>query len=316
MAQETGNVGIDVSKKWLDVARLPSRETLRVSNDTEGWAKLLAWLHEGPVRRIGLEASGGYEQGVVGYLGGADFAIHVLDPWRVRNFAKAAGRRAKNDAIDALVIARYVGVFELHERRADKEREALAVTVKARLKLVELQIQLGNWTEHGNAELIRLMKAYERRLGADIARLDCRIAHWLRAHVALSERATLMMSAPGVGIGTAATLVALLPELGQLPREQIAALAGVAPYDDDSGDHQGKRTIAGGRRRVRCALYMAALSGIRCNPLLKAFYQRLRARGKEAKVALTACMRKLVTILNAMLRDGKAWQLPPCPASP
>jgi transposase len=313
MAQVTENVGIDVSKQWLDLARWPGGEMLRVSHDPAGWGQGVRWRCEGVAARIGIEASGGDEQGIGDRLRAAGFAVHVLDPWRVRNFAKDAGRRAKNDAIDALMIARYVGVFELHERRPDKHRAALAGMVKARLSLVELQIRLVNWTEHGNAELVRLRQGYERRVRADVARLDRRIAQGLEAHTALAVRAELMMSAPGIGVGAAATLVALLPELGLLPREQIAALVGVAPYDDDSGKHQGKRAIAGGRKLVRRALYMAALSASRCNPVLKAFCQRLRAKGKEAKVALTACMRKLITILNAMLRDGTAWQPPSQP---
>ena len=310
MAQVVGTVGIDVSKAVLDVVRLPCRTKLRVSNDPTGWAALAAWLAGFPAGRIGLEASGGYEQGVLAHLQAAGLEVYRLDAWGVRQFAKAGGRRAKNDAIDALVIARYVGVFELHQAKPCAERQALAELVKARLNLVTLQTQLANWVEHGNGELVRLRASYDRRLRADIAGLDRKIAQCIEAHASFAQRAALLTSTRGVGLGTAATLLALLPELGQLPREQIAALVGVAPFDDDSGTRKGKRAIEGGRRLVRRALYMAALAGIRFNPVLKAFYQRLRARGKEAKVALTACMRKLITILNAMLRDGKPWQPP------
>jgi transposase len=310
MAQQTGTVGIDVSKQWLDVMRRPWRESLRVSNDAAGWAALEVWLGERPVARIGIEASGGYEQAVVEHLRAAGLVVHVLDPWRVRQFAKAAGRRAKSDPIDADMIARYVGMFEFNEARPDATREQLGRLVKARLKLVDLRVQLDNWTEHGDAEMIRIRQRFARGLTAELMRLDAKIAALLATHRVLVDRAELLMSVPGVGPGTAATLVALLPELGALPREQIAALVGVAPFDDDSGKHHGRRVIAGGRKFVRRALYMAALSGISCNPVLKPFYQRLRARGKEGKVALTACMRKLITILNAMVRDGNTWQPP------
>lgn len=310
MAQETGKVGIDVSKEWLDVVRLPCGEAVRVKNDAVGWARLIAWLAARSVGRIGMEASGGYEQGVFQQLEGAGFAVYLLDPWRVRHFAKAAGRRAKNDRIDAVVIARYVGVFELHESRPMAEREALAHLVKARLALIELQVRMANWEEHGNPELARLRAAYDRRAKLDMARLEGKIVDWLKAHPASAERAALMTSVPGVGATTAAILIALLPELGRLTHAQITSLAGLAAWDDDSGKRQGKRAIAGGRKLVRCALYMAALSGTRWNPVIQTFYKRLRADGKEAKVALTACMRKLLLILNAMLRDGKSWQRP------
>jgi transposase len=315
MAQETGTVGIDISKGWLDVARRPWRERLRVSNDAAGWTALEGWLRQRPTARIGIEATGGYEQGVAGYLSAAGFAVHILDPWRVRQFARSAGRRAKSDPIDADVIAYYVGLFEFAEARPDAARERLGRLVKARLKLVDLRVKLDNWTEHGDGEMVRIRQRVVRVLAADLARLDAKIAALLGTHPVLVARAELLISTPGVGLGTAATLVALLPELGTLPREQIAALVGVAPFDDDSGKHHGRRAIAGGRKFVRRALYMAALSGIRFNPVLKAFYQRLRRRGKEGKVALTACMRKLIVALNAMLRDGKAWDPPTPPAT-
>jgi transposase len=315
MTHQVGNVGIDVSKRWLDAAWLPSGERLRVSNDAAGWVRLEGWLQERRVGRIGLEASGGYECGVVSRLQAAGFAVYRLDPYRVRQFAKAAGRRAKNDGIDAVVIARYVGVFELRETPSAAEREALASLVKARLALVELDTRLAAWLEHGNAALVRLHARYHKRLRADLAMLERRIERWILQRPAFAQAAAWLTSVPGVGPVTAATLLALLPELGRLPREQIAALVGVAPFDDDSGERQGRRAIAGGRAGVRRALYMATLSGVRFNPVLAAFYGQLRARGKEAKVALTACMRKLITILNAMLRDGKPWDRAAMPAT-
>jgi transposase len=158
MAQVVGTVGIDVSKAVLDVVRLPCRTKIRFSNDPAGWAKLTAWLEGFPAGRIGLEASGGYEQGVVDHLHAAGFEVYVLNAWAVRQFAKASGRRAKNDSIDALVIARYVAVFELHQVKPCAERRALAELVKARVNLVDLQVQLANWTEHGNGELVRALR--------------------------------------------------------------------------------------------------------------------------------------------------------------
>lgn len=314
MAQESGFVGIDVSKDELEVFILPWRRQVCVSNDAAGWSELIAWLGQHAVARIGLEASGGYEAGVVAALRAAGYCVHILDPWRVRSFAKAAGRRAKNDRIDATVIARFVATFELHQARPDPARQALGALVKARLAAIELRVGLANMAEHGNGELVRLRRRYERALLADEKRLDGKIAAFITKHADLAERAALLASTPGVGPQTAAVLLALLPELGRLPRQQIAALAGLAPYDDDSGKRHGKRATAGGRTLVRRALYMAALSALRCNPVLRAFHQRLRARGKEFKVAQVACMRKLLTILNAMLRDNQPWHSTPAHA--
>jgi transposase len=307
MAQVSGLVGIDVSKDRLEVVRLPWREALQVSNDAAGWAQLITWLGEREVARLGLEASGGYEAAPAAALRAVGFDVYVLDAWRVRNFAKALGRRAKNDRVDATVIARFLAVCELHEARPDPARQALAELIKARLSVVQMRVPLTTMSEHANAELVRLRRRLEPGLRAEQTRLDRKIATLIDKHAGLAERAALLASTPGVGPATAAVLVALLPELGQLPREQIAALAGVAPYDDDSGKRRGKRAIDGGRALVRRALYMAALAAIRFNPALKAFYKRLRARGKEAKVALVACMRKLLTFLNAMLRDATPW---------
>jgi transposase len=307
MAQRSGFVGIDVSKDELEVFVLPGRQQLRVSNDAAGWQELIAWLGQHVVARIGMEASGGYEAALAAQLRAAGYCVHILDPWRVRSFAKAAGRRAKNDRIDAAVIARFVATFELYQAQPDAARQALGALVKARLAVIDLRVALANMAEHGNAELVRLRQRYERAFLAEEKRLDGKIAAAIAKHVDLAHRAALLTSTPGVGLQTAAVLLALLPELGQQPRQQIAALCGLAPYDDDSGKRHGKRATGGGRALVRRALYMAALSAVRFNPAFSAFYRRLRARGKEFKVAHVACMRKLITVLNAMLRDNRTW---------
>ena len=312
MAQEAFCVGIDVSKPWLDAYRHPDGARERFANDGEGWAALLVWLAGVNIVRIGIEASGGFEQGVVKALMGHGLAVRILDPQRVRLFARARGRRAKNDRIDARVIAEFTALGDTPCKLPDAARDQLGELLGARHALLEASTQLGHVSAHlsdrGTAAVFKKQLA---ALSRDVVMLERRIGQAIAANEAFDKTAQLLMSAKGVGLILAATLIARLPELGRLDRRKICALVGVAPYDDDSGDASGARHIQGGRRLVRNVLYMATMgAATRHNPRLMAHYRQLRAHGKKPKVALVACMRKLLTILNAMVKTNQPWREP------
>jgi transposase len=320
MAQIAFIVGIDVSKAWLDCYRHPDGARVRVSNDADGWAALRRWLGDQPVLRVGLEASGGYERAVAEQLAAAGFTVHVLDPARVRYFARALGRRAKNDRIDARVIAEFLATCQVDANPTllpDKARSRLAELLGLRQALLDNRTGLANVAEHlRDRRFAALAARHVTRLERDVAALERLVAETIAANPQFAHAAQLLLTAKGVGLILAATLIARLPELGTLSRRQIAALVGVAPFDDDSGDTTGRRKIQGGRAAVRQVLYMAAMgAATRHNPTLKAFYQRLRKLGKLPKVALVACMRKLLTILNAMLAQGTPWHDATSPAT-
>lgn len=308
MAHPRVVVGIDVSKDRLDVHLHPEGRRFAVGNDPTGLASLLAALG-GPVAEVALEASGGYEKAAVGRLTAAGLTVRVLDPHRVRLFARSRGRWAKNDAIDAATIALYAAtVAGAPEKRPDPAVERLAELVTFRRQLGDALAAAANQARHlEDRELARLSRRRIAQLEAMTLRLDRRIAEHVAAAPGLPERAAILRSVKGVGPVLAATLLAFLPELGRLTRRQAAALAGVAPYDRDSGRKRGYRAIFAGRRAVRNVLYMAALAAARANPDIKAFHDRLRAAGKRPKVALVACMRKLLVTLNALLRDQRPW---------
>lgn len=308
MAQIAPSAGIDVSKDRLDIALYPDEERFSVSNDAAGWHELCRQLRPLGVRAIGIEASGGYQLGVVGALLDAGLPVRSVHPWKLRQFAKAAGRLAKNDQLDAGLIARFVATLPCRPIARDPAREHLAELVNTRRQMLDLKQQLGNQLEHlRDAALRRLHQAHIRRIEADVVRLDRRIAETIAAVPTFAKRAALLGSVPGVGPVLAATLLALLPELGRIRHRQIGALVGVVPYDFDSGKMRGLRCIFGGRARVRRVLFMAAQVAGQHNPVLSAFKQRLLAAGKPPKVAIVAVMRKLLTTLNAMLRDEREW---------
>lgn len=305
------NIGIDVSKAELVVMILPERRELRVTNDRAGWAALTAALGpDGAVQRIGLEATAGYERDVADHLRACGFTVFVVDPLRVRLFARAAGKRAKNDPIDAEMIAKFVAQFELHEQVHDPLRRRLGELVRYRQFLVDTRVAFANAGEQLHIDALRTRS--RRRLqqfARDEAVIDREIAALIAGDQQLAAQAKLLRSVAGVGAGLVAILLAFLPELGRLSGRKVSALVGVAPFDRDSGRWRGKRCIGGGRAGVRAVLYMGTLSAAtRHNPTLKAFYERLRAKGKPAKVALTACMRKLIVILNAMVASGTPWR--------
>ena len=300
-------VGVDVSKRYLDVAFPEGIE--RVSNEPEGVSALAERLREFAAALVVLEATGGYETGLVLALQRVNVPAAVVNPRQARDFARAHGRLAKTDAIDARVLARFGEVMRPAPLPPiDASREALAGLVSRRRQLVEALIAERNHLEHATAVVIAWIEQHIAMLRDQLAQVDAAIAATVEADRALAHRQTILTSLDGVGPATAAVLLAELPELGRIEHKQLSALIGVAPINHDSGQFRGQRHIAGGRASVRCALYMATLSAVRHNRTLHLFYQRLRGNGKPAKVALVAAMRKLATILNALVRDDRPWQ--------
>ena len=309
MAQETVFVGIDVSKASLDVAVFPTGETFQVGNDQEGRAELVRRLRALQAEAVGLEASGGYEREGIKALSKAGLPVRRLNPLRVRQFAQACGLLAKTDRIDALVIARFIATLPSRDCERNEAAERLAELVTARRQLCEEVTRASNQAEHASQPLLRrLARRRIQRLQDDVRALDQAIEAAVHANPELARKNQLLRSVPGVGPVFSHTLLALMSELGKLTNRQAAALVGVAPYAFDSGVLRGQRHIFGGRRAVRDVAYMAALSAARHNPVLRAFRERLLAAGKKPKVVLVALMRKLITILNAILRDGQPWQ--------
>ena len=300
-------VGIDVSQDWLDVHLRPLHKDFRVANNAAGWRDLADRLAAYPFAKVAAEASGGYEKGVLRHLDAAGFAVHCLDAGRVRQFARAGGRRAKNDRLDARAIAHYLATFVLTPERFDAAIERLAENVAYRRQLIEQRTTVANQARLlGDPQLVRLSRHRIAQLDKLIQRQDKRLAELIAADAALSAKARVLRSVKGVGPILAATLLALLPELGVVDRRAIAALVGVCPYDFESGKFKGQRHIAGGRMHVRNALYMPTLVAIRHDPRHKAFYDKRQQDRDNKKPAVIAAMRKLLTILNARMRDHLA----------
>ena len=305
--------GIDTGKRKLDVAIDGSGEPLQVENTAEGHKVLVAWLQRHKVKRIGIEASGGYEQPVVAALRRKRFVMIVFQPAQVRAYAKFHLQRAKNDKIDAALIAACTAAVKQIYPAPDPRLSPFAEHLTMIDQIGEDIMKLKNRIETCRNERIRAVWQ------EDIARLAKRERTELKALVAairqypdLAERFELILSVGGAGLPTAVAILVRMPEIGQLTREQAAALAGLAPYDDDSGDRVGARHIDGGRERLRRALYLAALpASFRWNPQLIALYQRLRAAGKEHKRALIACARKLLIFVNTVVARGTPWQSEP-----
>jgi transposase len=310
MAQNSMLVGIDVSKTKVDVA-IRSVAAAQFGNSAEGRDEFVEWLRKHKVRKAVMEASGGYEQGWAKLLAGAGLEVAIVDPKRVRHFAKAGGKQAKNDQIDAQMIARYGEVFaaDLLASEPDEDRRTLAQLVTARTRLIDLQEVIETWGEHDQPVLVQKIQQFLlEALAAQRAQLEAAIAEQVRQNQQFARRAAIIESVPGLGATSAWGLLAFLPELGHVDRLAVAALLGAAPFDDDSGERRGKRHIRDGRRKLRNLMYMPIVgAATRHNPVLKAFYRRLIANGKPPKVALMACMRKLIVILNTMLARGEKW---------
>jgi len=311
--RSTAYAGIDTGKDYLDAALHKRGDELRVKNTPDGHRALSAWLRKHRVKRAGIEASGGYEMDVVAHLRRDGFTVVVFQPAQVRHYAKFHLQLAKNDKIDARLIAACSAAREAEDIH-DPPDERLA-PLAAHLTWID---QIGEdvarhktrletcrdarGRAHGKQEIAR----YKKLQKAQTTLLEKEI----RRHEDLARRLDLIESVNGIGMKTALLILVRIPEIGRLSREQVAALVGFAPYDDDSGSRHGERHISGGRKRVRAGLFAAALpASLRHNPLLKALYQRLRAAGKAHKVALVACARKLIIFVNTVVARGTPWQL-------
>lgn len=305
-------VGIDVSKDWLDAWSEHARQLQRFGNDEPGWTALLAWLGsqgEPSGLVVAFEATGGYERGLRHALLEAGVTVHKVNPLRVRLYARSLGRAAKNDRIDARMIARYAQAAETRPEILDPAREHLAELVTHRRRLVNERVGVSN--QIGTMRAAELIGHHRARLALierQIAQTDRLIEAALSGEPRYEDALRRLSTLKGVKQVTAATLLALLPELGTLNRRAIAALVGLAPFDHDSGRLQGKRAIAGGRSAVRSVLYMAARAAANSKGVLGAFYKRLIGDGKTAKVATVALMRKMIVILNAMMREQQDWK--------
>lgn len=301
-------VGIDVAKAHLDVATWPTVERLRVTRDEAGLAELTGWLHTRTPTLIVLEATGGLETPVMAALVEAHLPAAAINPRQVRDFAKDLGRLAKTDALDADVLARFGHAIRPEPRPwKDEEAQQLTALIQRRQQVVAMLTAEKNRLSIAHRHVKPDIQATITWLEQRLKNLDDGLQRRLRASPVWREPDDLLQSVTGVGPITSATLLAILPELDTLDRRRISALVGVCPFNRDSGQGRGRRMIFGGRAGVRAVLYMATLTARRFNPVIKAFYQRLRAAGKPAKVALTACMRKLLTLLNAMLKTKTPW---------
>ena len=301
-------VGIDVSKDRLDVAVRPTGETWQVAYDAEGISSLVGNLRELVPQLVVLEATGGMELAVAGELALADVPIAVVNPRHVRDFARAAGKLAKTDALDAQVLAHFAEAMQPEPRPLpDATTQELKALVARRRQLVEMITAEKNRMRTATRRIRPKVQEHVRWLEENLEDLDQDLGDFMRSSPMWKDKDELLRSTPGVGPVLSMTLLSDLPELGALNRGEIAALVGVAPFNRDSGTLRGKRTVWGGRSQVRAALYMAALVATRYNPVLRDFYQRLCAAGKPKKVALTACMRKLLTILNVMVKHHSHW---------
>ena len=301
-------IGIDVSKATLDVASLPNGESWTVTNDDLGLAELTPQLVALGPALIVLEATGGFEMLAAITLAKAGLPIAVVNPRQVRDFAKAMGKLAKTDALDAGILAEFAQRVRPEPRPLpDEAAQLLDSLLTRRRQLVDMLTAEKNRLGFARGPVKRDINRHIRWLEKRLADVDGDLQDAIAASPLYQAKADLLSSVPGVGPVTTLTLIATLPELGHLSRHQIAALVGVAPLNRDSGTLRGKRMVWGGRAPVRAVLYMAALVGIKHNPVLRVFYERLRAAGKPFKVAVTACMRKLLTILNAMLHQNRRW---------
>lgn len=304
------NAGIDVAKSHLDGAWLD--HTLRVENTATGWSELIAKLQADEVDLVVVEASGGYERGLVCALHAAGVVVARVNPRQARDFAKSLGVLAKSDRLDARVLRDFADMLARHDKRAQyitvplqPQRQALAQMVTRRRQLVEMRVAESNRLEHADARAQRSIHAVIKALDKQLGRLDGDIDAHLDKH--FKEQAQLLDSVKGIGPVTIMSLTALMPELGKVNRRAAAKLVGLAPMIRESGRYKGSRHIVGGRGALRAVIYMATVSAMSHNDAIRTFAQRLRAAGKPPKVVIVACMRKLLVIVNAMMRDQKTY---------
>jgi len=300
-------IGIDVSKERLDVAFSDGREG-QFGNDPAGHSQLREVLSEQPPQLVVMEATGGLERSAAAVLAAAGLALRIVNARQVRDFAKASGRLAKTDRLDARVLVKFAQAMKLEPRELPSEQQqGLQALIARRQQLIEMLVMEKNRLRTAHKDVKRGLKKNIDWLEQQIKHADQDLGSALRECGVWREKVELLESVPGIARITALRLLAGLPELGTLNRREISALAGVAPFNCDSGGWSGKRCVYGGRAFARSALYMSALVGVRYNAVLRAFYQRLRAAGKPSKVALVACMRKLLTIINSMIRHRQCW---------
>jgi transposase len=306
-------VGIDVGKNWLDISLWGEDMVWRVSNDDAGVAEMIKWMAEIKPKLIAVEATGGYEQLGVQTMLLKALPVAVVNPTRVRALSKATGKLAKTDVIDARLIAEYASKIQPPKLAPKKAKEIrLRALITRREQLVEMRAAEQNRLGTAHNSMKMEIREHISWLNSRIDELEVLIMKLVNSLPEWKAQAERLESIPGVGPITAVTVIAEMPELGQINRQEIAALAGLAPFNRDSGRKRGKRRIFGGRKSVRRVLYMACLSAIRHNPIIRSMYERLRENGKLFKVAITACMRKMLTFMNAMTRDQVFWS-PPIP---
>ena len=308
MEQEAIYVGIDVAKARVDVVVRPANDGWMVSNDDAGIRQLVSRLKTLELQMVVMESSGGLELPLVTALAAEGLPVVVVNPRQVRDFAKATGKLAKTDTLDAAVLAHFGEAVKPTVRPLrDAETQALNSLASRRHQVVSMLVSERNRLSVAATAVRPRIEAHIEWLQGELDDLDKDLRQTIRQSPVWREKDDLLRSVPGVGPQVSLTLLAYLPELGTLNRKQIAALVGVAPFNRDSGTLRGRRTVWGGRARVRAVLYMGALVASRYNPVIRAFYQRLLAVGKPKKLALTACMRKLLVILNSMLRHRSTW---------
>lgn len=311
MKHEAIFVGLDVAKGTLDVAVRPTGECWQVANDEAGVAELTTRLRALRPALVVCEATGGFERSAVAAVAAAGIPVVVANPRQVRDFAKSTGQLAKTDRLDAGILAMFADRVRPAPRPlGDEALQLLDALLTRRRQLIEMLVAEKNRLGFAPPPLHRGIRQHIRWLERQLTGVTTEVAQTIEASPAWRARDDLLQSAPGIGPVVSATLLGELPELGTLTHKQIAALVGVAPLARDSGQWRGKRMVYGGRASVRTALFLAALCGRRWNPQLKVFYERLVAAGKPKKVALIACARKLLTIVNAMVRDNAAWSAP------
>jgi transposase len=304
-------VGIDVSKEKLDVCVLPGGKLHAFANDEPGIKDLVALLRPLEPAAMVIESTGGYERPALFAMQDAELRVTLVNPRQVRDFAKGIGQLAKTDRIDAAVLAKFAQLIapEPTEKTSEKQRELQALVTRRR-QLLAHRVAEQNRSQQTSDKFIRKsLQGMIKTLDQQIRKIEERIAKSLQSDDEWKAKLDILQSTPGVGSTTGMTLLAELPELGTLNRQQIAALAGVAPYPRDSGKHRGTRSTWGGRRSLRSVLYMAALTARRCNPIIRAFAARLNAAGKSFKAIQVACIRKLLVILNTMLKTNTSWKL-------